>query len=69
MRTLYQSEVVQTEAGFDYVVTGSGFLYNMVRVHFFRGGKGKRNPDEVPQLLEEKIETMYLSLHPQKDSI
>lgn len=72
MRTLYQSEVVQTEAGFDYVVTGSGFLYNMVRVlvaFLIEVGKGKRNPDEVPQLLEEKIETMYLSLHPQKDSI
>ena len=64
MRTLYQSEVVQTEAGFDYVVTGSGFLTWFVFLwHFNRGGKGKRNPDEVPQLLEEKIETMYLSLH------
>ena len=57
VRTLYQSEVVQTEAGFDYVVTGSGFLYNMVRVlvaFLIEVGKGKRNPDEVPQLLEEK---------------
>ena len=31
-RTLYQSEVVKTDEGFDYIVTGSGFLYNMVRV-------------------------------------
>ena len=47
-------------------------FYNMVRVlvaFLIEVGKGKRNPDEVPQLLEEKIETMYLSLHPQKDSI
>ena len=63
VRTLYQSEVVQTETGFDYVVTGSGFLYNMVRVlvaFLIEVGKGKRQPDEVPQLLEEKIETMCL---------
>ena len=29
VRTLYQEWVLK---GFDYVVTGSGFLYNMVRV-------------------------------------
>ena len=70
VRTLYQSEVVQTETGFDYVVTGSGFLYNMVRVlvaFLIEVGKGKRQPDEVPQLLEEKIETMCLLLLRQKD--
>lgn len=32
VRTLYQSEIVKTDDGFDYIVTGSGFLYNMVRV-------------------------------------
>ena len=25
VRTLYQSEIIQTDEGFDYVVTGSGF--------------------------------------------
>jgi tRNA U38,U39,U40 pseudouridine synthase TruA len=29
VRTVYQSEIIQTNEGFDYVVTGSGFLYNM----------------------------------------
>ncbi|MHD0397093.1 tRNA pseudouridine(38-40) synthase TruA [Staphylococcus simulans] len=56
-RTLYQSEIIQTKNGFDYVVTGSGFLYNMVRVlvaFLIEVGKGKRSPDEVPGLLEAK---------------
>ncbi|BGE81821.1 tRNA pseudouridine(38-40) synthase TruA [Staphylococcus petrasii] len=56
-RTLYQSEIVKTAEGFDYIVTGSGFLYNMVRVlvaFLIEVGKGKRQPDEVPTLLKEK---------------
>nr|WP_277953138.1 tRNA pseudouridine(38-40) synthase TruA [Staphylococcus sp. acrmy] len=56
-RTLYQSEIVKTAEGFDYIVTGSGFLYNMVRVlvaFLIEVGKGKRQPEEVQQLLVEK---------------
>ena len=56
-RTLYQSEIIKTKNGFDYVVTGSGFLYNMVRVlvaFLIEVGKGKRSPDVVPGLLEAK---------------
>lgn len=56
-RTLYQSEVVKTDEGFDYIVTGSGFLYNMVRVlvaFLVEVGKGKRQPNEVPELLKAK---------------
>lgn len=56
-RTLYQSEIIKTENGFDYIVTGSGFLYNMVRVlvaFLIEVGKGKRQPEEVPILLEAK---------------
>lgn len=57
VRTVYQSEIIQTNEGFDYVVTGSGFLYNMVRVlvaFLIEVGKGKRHPSEVPTLLNEK---------------
>lgn len=56
-RTLYQSEIIRTTEGFDYIVTGSGFLYNMVRVlvaFLIEVGKGKRQPDDVPHLLEAK---------------
>lgn len=57
VRTLYQSEIVPTDEGFDYVVTGSGFLYNMVRVlvaFLIEVGRGKRQPEDVPRLLEAK---------------
>ncbi|EHJ07552.1 tRNA pseudouridine(38-40) synthase TruA [Staphylococcus simiae] len=57
VRTLYQSEIVQTEEGFDYIVTGSGFLYNMVRVlvaFLIEVGKGKKHVEDVPKLLESR---------------
>lgn len=57
VRTLYQSEIIANSDGFDYVVTGSGFLYNMVRVlvaFLIEVGKGKRQPEDVPRLLESK---------------
>lgn len=57
MRTIYESRIKITENGLDYIVTGSGFLYNMVRVlmaFLLEVGKGKRNPEEVPELLMMK---------------
>ena len=62
VRTLYQSEIEMTTYGFDYIVTGSGFLYNMVRVlmaFLIEVGKGtvsrkksqhywNKNRDNVP---------------------
>ena len=39
------------------MVTGSGFLYNMVRVlvaFLIEVGRGKRQPEDVPRLLEAK---------------
>lgn len=57
IRTLFGSKIIKTTDGFDYVVTGSGFLYNMVRVlvaFLIEVGKGKREPEEIPHLLEAK---------------
>ncbi|EVT66319.1 tRNA pseudouridine synthase A, partial [Staphylococcus aureus M1557] len=57
VRTLYQSEIVKTDDGFDYIVTGSGFLYNMVRVlvaFLIEVGKGRHEISDVPKLLESK---------------
>lgn len=57
VRTLYQSEIVKTDDGFDYIVTGSGFLYNMVRVlvaFLIEVGKGRHEISDVPKLLELK---------------
>ncbi|UXR71288.1 MULTISPECIES: tRNA pseudouridine(38-40) synthase TruA [unclassified Staphylococcus] len=56
-RTIYESRVEQTTEGLDFVITGSGFLYNMVRVimaYLLEVGKGKRDADDVPKLLEAK---------------
>lgn len=57
VRTLYESRIESTENGLNYIVTGSGFLYNMVRVlmaFLIEVGKGKRTPEEVPALLIAK---------------
>lgn len=57
VRTIYQSEIIETNDGFEFVVTGSGFLYNMVRVmvaYLILVGEGKRSGDEIHTLLEER---------------
>ncbi len=57
VRTIYQSDIIKTEDGFEFVVTGSGFLYNMVRVmvaYLMLVGEGKRSGEEIHTLLEER---------------
>ncbi len=57
IRTIYQSEVNETQDGFEFVVTGSGFLYNMVRVmvaYLILVGEEKRSGNEIHTLLEER---------------
>ncbi|MGV3244554.1 tRNA pseudouridine(38-40) synthase TruA [Staphylococcus sp. 11261D007BR] len=56
-RTIYESRIKATEDGMDFIITGSGFLYNMVRVivaFLLEVGKGRRDYNEVPELLEAK---------------
>ena len=56
-RTIYESRIEQTADGIDFVITGSGFLYNMVRVimaYLLEVGKGKRSADDVPNLLAQQ---------------
>lgn len=56
-RTIYESRVIRTEEGLDFIISGSGFLYNMVRVimaFLIEVGKGKRSASDVAQLLEAK---------------
>ncbi|MCS4485967.1 tRNA pseudouridine(38-40) synthase TruA [Staphylococcus americanisciuri] len=53
-RTIYESRVVSTAEGLDFIITGSGFLYNMVRVimaFLLEVGKGKRMATDVPEIL------------------
>ncbi|QLK86592.1 tRNA pseudouridine(38-40) synthase TruA [Staphylococcus sp. 17KM0847] len=56
-RTIYESYVIETSEGLDFIITGSGFLYNMVRVimaFLIEVGKGKRQAKEVSTILEAK---------------
>lgn len=56
-RTIYQSEIIKTADGFEFIVTGSGFLYNMVRVmvaYLLLVGEGKRKGTDIHMLLKER---------------
>ena len=56
VRTIYQLDISKNEDMVDIVVTGSGFLYNMVRIiagTLIQIGIGAMNPDEVKEILEK----------------
>ncbi|WP_353421702.1 tRNA pseudouridine(38-40) synthase TruA [Staphylococcus delphini] len=66
-RTIYESRIEQTEDGIDFVITGSGFLYNMVRVimaYLLEVGKGKRSADDVPNLLAQQDRNLVPHIAP-----
>ena len=55
VRTIYHICVEQKENVISIVVTGSGFLYNMVRIiagTLIEIGKGRREPDEMTTILK-----------------
>ncbi len=50
VRTIKEFKVLETNDGFDFVITGTGFLYNMVRViaaYVLECGRGIRTPDTL----------------------
>ena len=54
MRTLHHVHLVRRQDGFDFVVQGSGFLYNMVRNligTLLEVGYGNREPEWVEEVL------------------
>ena len=56
VRTIYQLNISKNEDMVDIVVTGSGFLYNMVRIiagTLIQIGIGAMNPNEVKEILEK----------------
>ena len=60
-RTIYESRIEVTEDGLDFIITGSGFLYNMVRViiaYLLEVGKGKRQGEDIPHILKMKDRTL-----------
>lgn len=55
VKTIYAADVIPTETGMDFVVTGSGFLYNMVRIMagtLVDVGAGRLEPDAMEAILE-----------------
>lgn len=50
VRTIKNFEVIQTDDGFEFLITGTGFLYNMVRIlaaYVLECGRGIRTPDTL----------------------
>ena len=50
VRTIKEFKVIETEDGYDFVITGTGFLYNMVRIlaaYVLECGRGIRTPDTL----------------------
>lgn len=57
VRTVYEVKVYEEGADLLIRVTGSGFLYNMVRIMagtLLEVGKGKISPQEIAQIIESK---------------
>ncbi|MCI8518379.1 MAG: tRNA pseudouridine(38-40) synthase TruA [Hungatella sp.] len=57
VRTLKRIEIHSHGSRLEFVMTGDGFLYNMVRIlvgTLIEVGQGKREPRSVPEILEAK---------------
>ena len=58
VRTIYESRIIELDEGlFAFEVSGSGFLYNMVRIMFgtiLSAGYGKIKPSEIESILNGK---------------
>ena len=57
VRTIYELSVEEQDQELVIRVTGNGFLYNMVRIiagTLMEVGQGKRNPEDVPKIIEAK---------------
>lgn len=60
VRYIYQLDIEETTDGFDIVITGSGFLYNMVRIiaaYLFEVGELKRDPKDTLENINNKDRT------------
>jgi tRNA pseudouridine38-40 synthase len=57
VRTIFHSRIEQEGSFIHYVVTGNGFLYNMVRIMagtLIEVGKGKIQPYRIPEILASR---------------
>ena len=61
VRRIYKAEVIQDNDRVIIELTGSGFLYNMVRIisgTLLDVGIGKIDPDAIPSIIESKDRKM-----------
>ncbi|MBE7047919.1 MAG: tRNA pseudouridine(38-40) synthase TruA [Ruminococcaceae bacterium] len=59
-REIMESHLTEQNNILEYHITGNGFLYNMVRIiagTLVWVGRGKINPDDIPNILESKDRT------------
>ena len=57
VRTIYDAKFVKTDDGYDFFVTGNGFLYNMVRTlagTLLEVGYGKISCEKLDQIIQNK---------------
>ena len=57
VREIYKAEIIKTGDRINIELTGSGFLYNMVRIisgTLVDVGLGKLEPQEIPKIIESK---------------
>lgn len=66
VRTIYQIEISRKEQEVDIIITGNGFLHNMVRIMvgtLVEVGQNKRKPEEVADILKsEKRENAGITM-------
>lgn len=61
VRTIYQCRVKEVPGGIDIVLTGNGFLYNMVRIiagTLYEVGRHERSAEEIPAILAARDRTL-----------
>ena len=57
VRTIYKAEIIEDGDRIKIELTGSGFLYNMVRIisgTLVEVGQGKIAPEEIPNIINSK---------------
>jgi tRNA pseudouridine38-40 synthase len=60
VRTIFETHIEEEGPMLHLFVTGSGFLYNMVRIiagTMMWVGEGKLSPNDIPSMLEAKDRT------------
>ncbi|WP_342388335.1 tRNA pseudouridine(38-40) synthase TruA [Salinicoccus bachuensis] len=61
VRHIYRFDLIKTENGYDFLIIGSGFLYNMVRIlvaYVLEVGQGRWKASRTPHIIEAKDRTL-----------